>query len=224
MVGRTRDAIGRNVMGPLQDPALFGPMADLLKYTSGAPAATVLGRRVHVIGASDAKAEKTIRGMTVAGAYCDEITVLPEDFFTQLLGRMSVDGAKLFGTTNPDSPSHWLKVKFLDKLHQLPHWRYWKFTMDDNPALSEEYKARKKLEFTGLWFRRFVEGAWVAAEGAVYPMWDPDRVSPTHVGMNRGTRGGDHASIREPHAHGNGPGGHFSLSPHGGTVLSGCFW
>lgn len=175
MIGRTREAIGRNVMGPLQDPMLFGEFADQVKYTTGAPTGTILGRRVHVIGASDAKAEKVIRGMTVAGAYCDEVTVLPEDFFTQLLGRMSVEGAKLFGTTNPDSPSHWLKVKFLDKLHQLPHWRYWRFTMDDNPALSEDYKARKRIEFTGLWFRRFILGDWVAAEGAVYPMWDPDR-------------------------------------------------
>jgi len=175
MIGRTREAIGRNIMGPLQDPMLFGDMADLVKYTTGAPTGTILGRKVHVIGASDAKAEKVIRGMTVAGAYCDEITVLPEDFFTQLLGRMSVEGAQLFGTTNPDSPSHWLKVKFLDKLHQLPHWRYWKFTMDDNPALSEDYKARKRVEFTGLWKRRFIEGLWVAAEGAVYPMWDVDR-------------------------------------------------
>ncbi|GAA4928827.1 PBSX family phage terminase large subunit [Streptomonospora halophila] len=174
IIGRTREAIGRNIMGPLQDPAIFGPIAKQVSYTTGAPTATILGRKVHVIGASDAKAEKVIRGMTVAGAYVDELTVVPEDFFVQLLGRMSVPGAKLFATTNPDSPAHWLKVKFLDKLGQLPHWRYWHFTMDDNPALTEDYKARKRVEFTGLWFRRFILGAWVAAEGAVFPMWDPD--------------------------------------------------
>lgn len=177
MIGRTREAIGRNVFGPLQDPTLFGPLADQTSYTTGAPTGTILGRTIHVIGASDAKAEKVIRGMTVAGAYVDEVTVIPEDFFVQLLGRMSVAGAALFGTTNPDSPAHWLKVKFLDKipLGLLPHWRYFRFTMDDNPALSPEYIAQKKTEFSGLWYRRFIQGRWVAAEGAVFPMWDPDK-------------------------------------------------
>ncbi|TQN27481.1 PBSX family phage terminase large subunit [Haloactinospora alba] len=177
ITGRTRETISRNIMGPLQDPALFGSITDHVSYTSGAPTAAILGRRIHVIGASDSKAEKTLRGMTVAGAYCDEVTVLPEEFFTQLLGRMSVDGAKLFGTTNPDSPAHWLKTKFLDKRAELPHWRYWHFTMDDNPALSGEYVQQKRAEFTGLWHRRFIAGEWVAAEGAVYDMWDP----ATHV-------------------------------------------
>jgi PBSX family phage terminase large subunit len=183
MVGRTRDALFRNVIKPLQDASLFGPMAAMVLYTNGAPTATIFGRTVHVIGASDAKAEKIIRGMTVAGAYVDEVTVLPEEFFTQLLGRMSVKGAQLFGTTNPDSPAHWLKRKFLDRIGSLPGWRAWKFTMDDNPSLTEQYKAQKRAEFTGLWFRRFILGEWVAAEGAVYDSWDPDRMVLPHEAL-----------------------------------------
>lgn len=174
MVGRTRDAIGRNVIGPLQDPSLFGESAHQVKYTYGAPTARILGRLVHVIGASDAKAEKTIRGMTVAGAYADEVTVLPEEFFTQLLGRMSVPGAKLFGTTNPDSPAHWLKRKFLDRITELAGWRRFRFTLRDNPSLSPQYVEQISSEYTGLWYKRFILGEWVAAEGAIYSMWDPD--------------------------------------------------
>lgn len=175
MVGRTRDAVWRNVIGPLQDPVITGPASDLVIGNYGAPTVSILGRRVHVLGASDAKAELVIRGMTVAGAYVDEVTTIPEQFFTQLLGRMSVRGAKLFGTTNPDNPAHWLKTKFIDRIGVLPHWRIFHFTMDDNPSLSPEYVAQKKLEFTGLWYRRFILGEWVAAEGAVFPMWDPAR-------------------------------------------------
>lgn len=175
MVGRTRDAVWRNVIGPLQDPIVNGAAADLVVGNYGAPTVAILGRRIHVLGASDAKAEMVIRGMTVAGAYCDEVTTLPEQFFTQLLGRMSVRGAKLFGTTNPDNPAHWLKVKFIDRIADLPHWRVFHFTMDDNPSLTPEYVAQKRLEFTGLWYRRFIKGEWVAADGAVYGMWDPDR-------------------------------------------------
>src|ERR1700733_5343527 len=53
MVGRTRDTIGRNALLQMQDPALFGQAADTVKYTLGAPAATILGRRVHLFGAND---------------------------------------------------------------------------------------------------------------------------------------------------------------------------
>ncbi|MGO1321010.1 MAG: PBSX family phage terminase large subunit, partial [Galactobacter sp.] len=169
--------VWRNCLGPLQNPDLFGDLADQVKGNHGAPTATILGRRVHILGASDAKAEKVIRGMTVAGAFVDEVTTIPEEFFTQLLGRMSVAGAKLFGSTNPDNPAHWLRTKFLDRIDELPDWRHWHFIIDDNPSLTEDYKNSIKAEFTGLWYRRFIEGEWVAAEGSIFSMWDPD----THV-------------------------------------------
>ena len=176
VIARTRDSAYRNVFEPLMTPALFGPLARLVHYTAGAPTARVLGRTVHVLGASDAKAEKVLRGLTVALAYVDEVTVIPEEFFTQLLGRMSPPKAKLFGTTNPDSPAHWLKAKFLDRIKEsLPGWRSWHFVLDDNPALSEEYKNQIKTEFTGLWYKRFILGEWVAAEGAIFDMWDVDK-------------------------------------------------
>ena len=175
IIGRTRDAVWRNVIAPLQSVELFGPVAAHIVGNHGAPTVQILGRRVHVLGASDAKAEKVIRGMTVAGAYVDEVTTLPEEFFTQLLGRMSVAGAALFGTTNPDNPAHWLKKKFLDRLAALPDWRRWHFTLDDNPSLTAAYVASIKAEFTGLWYRRFILGEWVAAEGAIYSMWDEAR-------------------------------------------------
>ncbi|GAA1915231.1 PBSX family phage terminase large subunit [Microbacterium aoyamense] len=175
VIARTRDSAYRNVFEPLMNAGLFGPLARLVHYTAGAPTGRILGRTVHVLGASDAKSEKVLRGLTVALAYVDEVTVIPEEFFTQLLGRMSPPGAKLFGTTNPDSPAHWLKVKFLDRIGAgLAGWRSWHFQLDDNPALTEDYKNQIKAEFTGLWHKRFVQGLWVAAEGAVFDMWDPD--------------------------------------------------
>lgn len=175
MVGRTRDSIARNVIDPMQDPNLFGDMAQHVHYVSGAPSAMMFGRKVYIMGASDSAAEKTLRGLTVSGAYVDELTVIREDFFTQLLGRMSVPGAQCFATTNPDSPYHWLKVNYLDRLEELPDWGAWHFTLDDNPSLTIAYKNSIKSEYTGLWYRRFVLGEWVSAEGSVYDMWDPEK-------------------------------------------------
>ena len=174
IIGRTRDSAWRNVIAPLQESALFGSVARFVVGNYGAPTVRILGRRVYILGASDAKAERVLRGLTVAGAYADEATTLPEEFFTQLLGRMSVPGAQLFATTNPDNPAHWLKARFLDRLLQLPDWRRFRFTLDDNPTLTSEYVDSIKREFTGLWYRRFILGEWVAAEGAIYSMWDPD--------------------------------------------------
>jgi PBSX family phage terminase large subunit len=177
MIGRTREAIARNVFGPLQDPSLFGPFTSLVKYTAGAPTAIVLGRRIHVIGASDASAVKVIQGLTVAGAYVDEASLVSEEFWTMLLGRMSVPGAQLFATTNPDGPAHWLKRQVVDRAAELGY-RVFRFRLDDNAWLTVNnpgYVEQIKREYVGLWYRRFILGEWVQAEGAVYDMWDPVR-------------------------------------------------
>jgi PBSX family phage terminase large subunit len=173
MVGRTRDTVHRNLFVPLMDPEIFGEISKYCHYTPGAPTGTILGRTIHVFGASDAKSEPTIRGMTVAGAYCDEVTVLIRALFMQLLGRMSIKGAKLFGTTNPDNPNHWLKIEFLDRAQDIG-WKVWHFVIDDNKSLDPEYVAAIKSEYHGLWYKRFIMGLWVAAEGAIYPEFDPD--------------------------------------------------
>lgn len=175
VVSRTRGSAARNVFAPLMDPTLFGDWSKQISYTSGADTATIFGRKVWVLGASDVRSENVLRGLTCAGAYVDEATLLREDFFVQLLNRLW-EGAKLFATTNPDNPAHWLKVKYLDRLNVLPDWRTWKFVLTDNPALSEERIAAIKRENVGLYFQRNVLGLWVAAEGAIYPMWDPKRM------------------------------------------------
>lgn len=172
--GKTFDTVARNVFGPLMDPAITGPAARLVKYTRGAPTATIFGRVVEIVTANDARAENRLRGMTCAGAYVDEATLVPEAYWTQLLARLSVPGAQLFATTNPDNPSHWLRQKFLLRAGEL-NLRHWHFTLDDNHSLDLAYVASLKQEYVGLWFKRFIEGLWVVAEGAVYDMWDPDR-------------------------------------------------
>lgn len=197
IVGRTRESVWRNVIGPLQDPNVVGSeVADQVVGNFGAPTVSILGRRAYIVGAHDVQAELVIRGLTVGLAYVDEITAIPELFFVQLLGRMSVEGAQMFGTTNPDSPQHWFKVNYLDRLASLSHWRRWHFTMADNPGLSTAYVAQKTAEFTGLWFRRFIKGEWVQAEGSIYEQWDenlhlvddlPDGLIPLGVGVDYGT-------------------------------------
>lgn len=172
IVGQTLQTIERNLIEPLQDPAIFGPLAAHVHHTPGAPTAVILGRTVALVGATDVKAFKRIRGATGAAAYVDEATLLPPNFMTELLGRLSLPGARLFGTTNPDGPAHWLKLEYIDRAAELG-LRHFTFTLDDNPSLDQDYVRAIKAEHSGLWYQRLILGKWVAAEGIVYDAWNP---------------------------------------------------
>ncbi|NBB85372.1 MAG: PBSX family phage terminase large subunit [Bacteroidetes bacterium] len=174
MSAKTMKSLERNVLRPMQDT--FGRR--WVQYSLGKKEAHIAGRRVELEGANDERSEDKIRGMTLAGALTNEITLMPESFFRQIMARMSVPGAKLFGTTNPDSPYHWLKTDFLDREDELDLRRF-RFKLSDNLFLDPHYVKALKSEYTGLWYKRFILGQWVLAAGAVYDMWDEDK----HIGL-----------------------------------------
>jgi PBSX family phage terminase large subunit len=176
VTAKTYDTAVRNVFNPLRDPRLFGPLAKATSYTRGAPTATILGETVEVITFNDERSEQRLRGMTCRGGYVDEWSLMPRSFHEQLIGRCSLDGAQLFGNTNPDNPRHWLKGEIDDAKpggKNSGDWYVLKFVLDDNPALSERIKARYRRQYTGLWHRRMILGEWCLAEGAVYEGWNP---------------------------------------------------
>ncbi|MET9329486.1 PBSX family phage terminase large subunit [Tsukamurella sp. NPDC003166] len=175
LIGRTRDTLYRNVIAPMQTGSMFGPLAEHVLYNRGAPTAQVFGRTVHVIGASDARAENVIRGLTVCVAYVDEVSLVSEEFFNQLMGRCSVDGAQVFATTNPDGPRHWLKLNWIDRAAERGH-RIFHFSLRDNAAyLPDGLIAAYEAQYTGLWKKRMIDGEWSLADGVIYDMFDPDR-------------------------------------------------
>ncbi len=166
MAAKTLTALERNNLNLLA--ALVGD--DNFKFSVASKKATLFGRTVYLEGASDARAESKIRGLTLKGAYLDELTLFDEDFFIMLLSRLSEPDAKLFATTNPDSPNHWLMTNYIQRGDngELDFLRI-KFLIDDNPHLTDEYIKSLKNEYTGVFYERFINGDWVAAEGVVYP-------------------------------------------------------
>lgn len=164
MLSKTYDTFKRNIL-----PELEKILGSHIRYSQGKREMTVKNRLVHVIGCSDERAEQKIRGQTLAGAYVDEATLIPESAFRMLQSRLRVPGAKLFCTTNPDSPYHWFKRDFLDNNQDVAQWH---FLMDDNPYLSSDYIQYIKRQYHGLWYKRYVEGLWVQAEGAIYDFFD----------------------------------------------------
>ena len=167
MVSKTERTARQNIVDPLID--IFGER--MVRYSPGNHELYLFGRRHMIVGAADARSEGKIRGITLAGMYGDEVTLWPESFFSMALSRLSVPGAAFFGTTNPDSPVHWLKRKYLDRAADLDLAR-WSFRLDDNVHLDPVYVANLKEEYTGLWYKRYIEGAWAVAEGAIYDSLD----------------------------------------------------
>jgi PBSX family phage terminase large subunit len=165
MIGKSMGSLYRNLVRPLQD--LLGNQMD---YFPGKHEIDLWGRKIFCFGAYDEGSEGTLRGMTAAGALGDELTLWPKSFFMTLLARLSVKGAQFFGTTNPDSPYHYIKTDFLDREDLNLYQEH--FVIDDNPFLDPQYVEDLKKEYVGLWYKRFIEGLWVQAEGAVYDFFD----------------------------------------------------
>ena len=167
MTAKTLTTLKRNCLDLLEE--LAGRQN--FTYSLAKKEGRLFGRKIYLEGVSDSEAESKIRGMTLQGAYCDEITLFTEEFFNMLLSRLSEPQAKLFGTTNPDNPNHWFKINYIDRRDELDFFMM-EFLIDDNTFLDPRYVEELKKEYTGVFYKRFILGQWVAAEGLVYPMFD----------------------------------------------------
>ena len=197
MVGRTETTIINNVVVPLQE--MLG--AHRVVLNRGLGIVTILGRTIRLFGANDAAAYTKIQGMTLAGAYVDEAAVIAESFFNMLRSRLSVPGAMLFATCNPEGPKHWLLKNWLSRaewwldrdgnMHHyqehddqgrpkhLPLYRV-TFLLEDNHWM-RRHNPKFYDELMNSWppgsvfHRRYIMSEWVSAEGSVYDMFNEQR-------------------------------------------------
>lgn len=166
MVAKTLTSLRRNCLDLLQD--LVG--ARYFSYSLSKKEGHLFGRLIYLEGVNDARSESKIRGMTLQGAYCDELTLFTEDFFSMLLSRLSCAGAKLVATTNPDNPYHWLKENYINRAGEIDLFSK-RFLIEDNTFLDPEYVRNLEAEYTGVFYDRFILGLWVVAQGLIYPMF-----------------------------------------------------
>lgn len=169
MVGKTITSLKRNCFNYLEQ--FFG--TSNFVYSTTNKTAHLFGRLIYLEGANDERSENKIRGMTLAGAYCDEVTLYPESFFTMLLSRLSVVGAKMWATCNPDSPNHYIKKNYIDREEEL-NCKVWHFILIENEFLPKEYIDSLSTEYQGIFYNRFVLGQWVRAEGIIYRKFADD--------------------------------------------------
>lgn len=163
MCAKSITTLKRNCLLLLQD--LVGESN--FTFSTNAKEGNLFGRKIILEGANDIRSESKIRGLTLQGAYCDELTQFPQDFFAMLLSRLRRPGAKLIATTNPDTPRHWLKTDYIDRADELDFLDV-KFLIDDNTTLPQDYVDSIKREYVGVYYDRFILGRWVIAEGLIY--------------------------------------------------------
>jgi PBSX family phage terminase large subunit len=159
--GAIRECLGEDVLKP------YNPKQTEIEF---------FGRKVRCVGGGTITAEDTIRGWNIASIFCDEVTSIHPNVFDMCMTRLNKPGSCFFGTTNPDSNLHWLKVNILDR--NLPDVYHTHFTLDDNPILTQEYKDHLKNTLRGANLQRYYYGQWASADGVVYQDFDPVR----HVG------------------------------------------
>lgn len=171
--GVSKQTIYNNVLSDLFE--IIGPRHYSFNRQTGE--LFLFGVKWLVIGAKDEGSEKYVRGMTIGVAVGDELTLLPESFVMMLITRLSPAGSRLYATTNPDSPFHYVKEKILDRKEWRESGDVWSehFTLDDNPNLDETYKRNVRQGYKGVFKLRYIDGLWVMAEGAIYrDCWSED--------------------------------------------------
>ena len=169
MIGNSFGAIKTNAVKFLTDEILRGYCI----WKPGTQTLIIGDKQVRVIGAHDEGSVRAIQGNTHSLAYVDELTTIPYNFVDMLTTRLSHDWSKMIATCNPNSPVHPVKSRLIDCGD--PSYCYsLHFCVDDNPALSEDKKNELKSKYTGLFYRRYILGEWVAAEGAIYSDFSRD--------------------------------------------------
>ena len=127
----------------------------------------------YIFGGKDERSQDLIQGITLAGVFFDEVALMPESFVNQATGRCSVEGSKFWFNCNPDGPYHWFKQNWIDRRKEK-HLIYLHFTMDDNLSLSEAVKQRYRGMYSGVFYKRYIQGLWCMAEGIIYDMFSED--------------------------------------------------
>lgn len=166
LLGNTRGTLERNILEPMRN--IWGN--ELVGEIRSDNTVQLFGRKVYALGADNKKHVARIQGATMEYVYGDEVTTWAQDVFEMLKSRLRCKHSRFDGTCNPDNPNHWFK-QFLDSDADIFQQAY---TIDDG-CLPPEVVEELKKEYSGkVFYGRYIEGRWCAADGLVYDMFSPD--------------------------------------------------
>jgi PBSX family phage terminase large subunit len=173
LTGKTERTVYRNVIRPLQ--LMFGE--GRIKYSKGMGEGRIGKRDFYVIGGSNEASVTKAQGLTVAYWYGDEAVTYPGTFLDMMVTRLSPEGACSDWTMNPGGPYHEIKTNFIDKADDADlkdQIAVHHFTLSDNLNLTAEFVRSLMALYpaSSLFYKRYILGLWVFAEGAIYDFFD----------------------------------------------------
>ena len=172
--GTNQASIRRNVLNDLED--ILGHEIKLTKDNHF----KLFGNKVYVFDGANADSYKKMRGFTSYGAFLNEATTLHDTFVKEAISRCSGEGARIYMDTNPENPTHTVKVDYVDKDGQKLsngqlNIKAFNFTLYDNTFLNKEYvESIEASTPSGMFYDRDILGIWVASEGVVYKDFNKD--------------------------------------------------
>lgn len=178
--GKTIGACRRNLVRPLKQMLAAEPgftVQDKLSVVEGPHLVISYCGHTNVFwifGGKDESSQDLIQGVTLAGIFFDEVLLMPLSFVWQGLNRLSRTGSKAWFTDNPATPTHAIYQEILDPYQAAGKLYFLRLTLDDNPALPEDAKARLKSQYPegSVLYRRNILGLRTAAEGRVFSFFD----------------------------------------------------
>lgn len=171
--GRTVGSLKRNVISPML--RILRALKIEYTYNRSDNQIEFGGNIYYLFGADNDASQDKIQGLDAAGWLADEVALHHPDFIAQALGRLvNTDNAKFWWNCNPESPFHTVYTDYIlcAKDKRILHLH---FTLDDNLTLSQKAKDKARRMFSGVFFKRYILGLWVVAEGAIFDMFDEDR-------------------------------------------------
>lgn len=125
-------------------------------------------------GMKDEEQREQIRSIGLAGGvdrvWMEEATRFAEADFNEIIARMrggATAYTQIILTTNPDSPTHWIKTRLMDGGQATVYFS----KAEDNTYNPPEYVETLK-QLTGIQALRLRDGKWIQAEGVVFDNWD----------------------------------------------------
>lgn len=160
----------RNIIKPLMDIVYLHKEFDIAYYRATNTLKITRGNNTqyfYVFGGKDEASYQTVQGITAAGAFLDEVVLMPESFVNQVLARCSIPKSKFWFSCNPEGPDHWFYKEWVLKAEEK-NCQYLHFNMNDNPSLDASIIKRYEQMYEGVFYQRYILGQWVQAEGVIY--------------------------------------------------------
>jgi phage terminase large subunit len=124
-----------------------------------------------------------VKSTNLGWAAVDEATELNEEEWNALIGRLrlaSVPVRQVFGSTNPNSPTHWIYIRAVENEQTKKKIKFIQSKTTDNKYLPKEYLEELQRTLFGHFYLRFFSGQWVGSGKLVYDNFDPK----THIIKN----------------------------------------